>query len=392
MSNSSLTKTLKSYVTLENILFVTVLGLIVFYFVFQTFILQTDNPQVAVTTTSMVPTYQGYDLTEQGTGEYYDILRGDLLIVQNIPPQVGDVIIFTANGYTTPIVHRIVAEKTVNNTVYFATKGDHNPYSDAGDTRGNDFGWIPRSAVLGVVVFAIHHLGWFSLQLQSPFLKVLLIVSVVALVILAFYESFAEGDKNKNNSSNDQDVNKKIRKVYLKIKNYKFRVNRPRVYGFIIFLVFLLSYGGIGMLNYESNSNTVQWLPKSSGPESNNIIDLRKTSLNRPEIYSLSSNNSLYFYNTQILINSSGTFNFVHKLVIGASYIMNGTKHFSPSYNWTIVYDYAGSKLIHAIFKFEIPTDIVNTTLEATLNFSLYSTGLLASSPFYKSLNVTLLV
>ena len=121
-------KVLKSYLKWDNIIFIIILSVIFFYIFFQVIILKTANPQVAVTTTSMVPTYQGFDLTsnsELKPHQYYDIFRGDLLIVQNIEPHVGDVVVFNASlaeggasvncvstptldRCSTPIVHRLL--------------------------------------------------------------------------------------------------------------------------------------------------------------------------------------------------------------------------------------------------------------------------------------------
>ena len=141
MTRVKLKKNINGLFTIENFIFVIILGSILFYLFFQVIILKTTSPQVAVTTTSMDPTYQGFDLTEQQNSQYYDILRGDLLIVQNIQPHVGDVIVFDISHLssicsrpiqTVPIVHRIIAEKIWDCKYYYATKGDNNPTSDAG--------------------------------------------------------------------------------------------------------------------------------------------------------------------------------------------------------------------------------------------------------------------
>ena len=208
------------------------------YVFFQVVILKTSTPQVAVTTTSMVPTYMGFDLQDQGYSpqQYYDILRGDLLIVQNIEPRVGDVIVFSTknldiqcpyNQNSVPVVHRIVAEKNVNGNHFYETKGDHNHFTDAGDCRGLGFSWIPRSNVLGVVVFSIHYLGWFSLQLQDPFIRALLIVATIGIIVLAFYDSFKPADKKKVTIDNNL---KKKKKTYFKIKSKRLKINQSSVF------------------------------------------------------------------------------------------------------------------------------------------------------------------
>ena len=403
MSSSSISKTLKSYLTLDNIIFVVIIGSIVLYVGLQSYVFHTSNPQVAVTTTSMVPTYQGYDLTQNydyHPFQYYDILRGDLLLVQNKNPQVGDVVVFNATMSdggktincmvplnvrsdlcTTPIVHRLVAERIVNGQTEFATKGDHNPYTDAGDNRGNDFGWIYKSAILGVVIFAIHHIGWLSLQLQDNLVRVGLIAAIALILLLTIWDSIKPKKEEKKNKKSSEVSKKRV--VFLKFKNFHLRINRSNLSLFIIFIVIFTSYFGIGMINTATNHNTVQWVPRGQD-ETNNIINLRTSSTNQPEKYG-----SIYMYNTLIRINSSGSLNFVNKLVITT--VFNNFSSSKAAYVWTIVYDYAGSKLIHAVFIFNIPSDTTNMNISTTINYTLYSTGLLASAPFTMSQEVTVL-
>ena len=137
------------------------------------------------------------------------------------------------------------------------------------------------------------------------------------------------------------------------------------------------------MINTATNHNTVQWVPRGQD-ETNNIINLRTSSTNQPEKYG-----SIYMYNTLIRINSSGSLNFVNKLVITT--VFNNFSSSKAAYVWTIVYDYAGSKLIHAVFIFNIPSDTTNMNISTTINYTLYSTGLLASAPFTMSQEVTVL-
>ena len=94
-----------------------------------------------------------------------------------------------------------------------------------------------------------------------------------------------------------------------------------------------------------------------------------------------------------IRINSSGTLNFVNKLVITVVYDNASlTTVKSQPYVWTIVYDYAGTKLIHALFKFTVPSNVSNIAVKTTINFELYSTGLFASAPYTMSQTVTVLI
>ena len=386
MSKHTSKNVFKSYLTWDNIIFAVILAAIIFYLFFQMVILNTSNPQVAVTTTSMVPTYQGFDLTqnyELKPTQYYDILRGDLLIVQNIKPHVGDVAVFKVPGEKTPIVHRLVAERfTANGTQEFATKGDHNGYTDAGDSRGNEFGWIPRSEILGVVVFAIHHLGWFSLQLQTPIIRVFLIVAVVAIILLTLFDNTKPKDEKEAGEKAVIESESKKR-VFLKFKKFKIQVHRPTL--FFIFLVALLTttYVGIGVVNYSSGNNTVTWVYTNNN-ESKGILDLRS---NVPEKYS-----NLYMYDYQIKISSSGFLNTVSKVEITPVYNNLTSTVTNPTYVWTIVYDYSGTKLIHSVMIFNVTNSMSNLAINTTINFKIYSSGLLASHVKSFSMDMTVLV
>ena len=400
MPRIKMKKVFKSYLKWDNVIFVIILAVIFFYLFFQVVVLKTENPQVAVTTTSMVPTYEGFDLSRNPDlkpHQYYDILRGDLLIVQNIEPHVGDVVVFNATmsvggkvvncnpvsgssipvDCVTPVVHRLIAERTVNGVKEFATKGDHNPTADVGE-GGNNFGWIYRSAILGVVVFAIHHLGWFSLQLQSPFVRVLLIVAVIAIILFTLFDNSKPNKENEDFEKMDES-NKP--KVFLKFKKYKIQIHRPTL--FLLFLAILLTstYVGIGVVDYSSGHNTVNWLYNTD--ESNGIIDLHSESTQN---YS-----NIYFYNYQLEISSSGFLNTVNKVEITPIYNNLTTNVVNPTYVWTIVYDYSGTKLIHAVMIFNVTNGLSNLVISTTIYFKIYSSGLLASPVQSFSVNMTVL-
>lgn len=375
-------KTLTKYFTLENVIFVFIILSIFLYLFFQINVLHTDNPQVAVTTTSMVPTYQGYNLTQEGNSptQYYDILRGDLLIIENIPATVGDAIVFNPypTGNSVPVVHRIVAEKNVDGVRYFATKGDHNPTTDAG-IYGNHFGWIPENQVIGVVVFVIHHIGWFSLQLQSSFFKILLVLVIIAIVIYSLYD-YATKSSSKTEKDSSLATNDTKKVVILKLKRIRIKINHPRIFTFLIIALILTTYFGIGFMNYKTQTNTVTWKRTS------NVIDLRPSlSSNTVESFT-----NLYMYDCVIQINSSGSLNYVYKVIITP--VFTNSTYKNPSYVWTIVYDYYGSKDIHAVFLFGIPDNVHNVSLNGTLNFTVYSAGLLAAPPKNTSVPIEVLV
>jgi hypothetical protein len=56
-----------------------------------------------------------------------------------------------------PIIHRVISKETVNGTIYFNTKGDHNP------TQGTDDMMISQDRLLGKAFFRIPYLGWIKI-------------------------------------------------------------------------------------------------------------------------------------------------------------------------------------------------------------------------------------
>ncbi|MHA2298968.1 MAG: signal peptidase I [Candidatus Hodarchaeales archaeon] len=183
------------------------------------FLLNTDTPQVAVTTRSMTPTYWGfYDRPndpEQVIGPFIipvHWLRGDLLIVQGVPYEilnVGDVIVFDDPGLTIPVVHRIIAINETSTGRYFLTKGDDNPISDSDEVSwGNRFGWIHQSNVHGKIILRIPHVGWLSLQTQSVGGRMVLVLIAGLLLVLSFIgeDEKEKEEGNQSESSKEKEI------------------------------------------------------------------------------------------------------------------------------------------------------------------------------------------
>jgi signal peptidase len=111
------------------------------------FALSTDMPVVAVESNSMVPAF----------------CKGDILVIQGVADpfqyrdflEIGDVIVFSPEGKTIPIVHRLV-EKNDDGT--FQTMGDAN------DGRQLPFEKsIEPSQIHGKMLFIIPFLGWIKI-------------------------------------------------------------------------------------------------------------------------------------------------------------------------------------------------------------------------------------
>ena len=350
----------KSILTIDNIIFTGLLLILFLYFGFQTFYLQTDAPQVAVTTTSMVPSYYGFDISYGKHYTAYDSLRGDLLIVQKKPVHIGDTIVFQLDYQEVAIVHRVVAEKTIGNERYFGTKGDHNEISDI-SSSGNNFGWINEKYVKGVVIFSIHNIGWFSLELQNPIIRLILIISMLLIIgigVLEYLKSKDE-DPNKIEDSRSQTRINMKKKIYLTWRKKKILISRPKMFVFFLLLTMVATGGVIGYSHYVSGANSVEIYTKTG-----NQISSINLGLADVEDYS-SQPEAFYLYNFKMLIVSNGVFNWVNRIEMQVIY--DGySADLNPTYVWTLVYDYAGQKEVNPVLTFKVvnTNQVVNAQIE----------------------------
>lgn len=356
----------KKQLTWDNILFFVLLVGIVGYFGVQSFVLNTSTPQVAVTTTSMVPTYDGFDLSHYSS---YDVLRGDLLVVQAKTPVVGDTIVFKAPNQEIPIVHRVVATKTEGGIQYFGTKGDNNAQTDFWNRGGNQFGWIPESEVIGVVIFSVHHIGWLSLEVQQPLFRTALILLLILVGGYWVYEWYTTKDKDEEEEEEGSE-----RSYTFSFGSVHLPIPRPHRVGALVVLFLVLTWGGVGVADLATHSNSTEFLTRD-GQELPNTLSLG----NAAHVEEHQSDNQ-YYYNIKLTIHSSGLLNWVSEVVLSVSY-NGGSSVDNPSYRWTVVYDWAGSKTINAVVVFDNPP--VTNTQSATVDLTLttYSSGLLASGP-----------
>jgi signal peptidase len=127
----------------------------------------TESPLMVVSSESMVPTLN----------------VGDIILVRGVDPTtvtVGTIIIFhSPYNYEMPIVHRVITVGHMDDSIYFETKGDHNPVQD---------GWkVPAQNLMGVYVAKVPYVGLLSLELRGP-IGVTLIILLVALIIAIEYK------------------------------------------------------------------------------------------------------------------------------------------------------------------------------------------------------------
>ena len=91
-------------------------------------------------------------------------------------------------------------------------------------------------------------------------------------------------------------------------------------------------------------------------------------------------------------ISSSGFLNTVNRVEITPVYNNISTSVTNPTYVWTIVYDFSGTKLIHPVLIFKTTSVMSNMSINTTIEFKVFSTGLLASPVKSFSINTTVII
>jgi signal peptidase I len=131
------------------------------------FMLSTTMPVVAVESNSMVPAFY----------------RGDILILRGENAsllKVGDVIVYSPEGQSVPIVHRIIS---INQDGSFQTKGDAN----AGQLSFEKH--ISPSEIHGVVIFIIPYVGWIKIAVTSYVIPNIFWIIIALLIAFAAFKA-----------------------------------------------------------------------------------------------------------------------------------------------------------------------------------------------------------
>ena len=137
----------------------------------------TENPFYVVSSGSMVPNLNVFDV---------------IIVQGNVPfdhLKVGDIIVFNKpNGHDRVIVHR-VAEILNENPLVIRTKGDANP----GSIPGTDFP-IAKQDYIGKVEYVIPQIGYLTRILTPPINYIIIAVIIGIMLVKQFGKNKSESE------------------------------------------------------------------------------------------------------------------------------------------------------------------------------------------------------
>lgn len=133
----------------------------VFYFIFGTF-----SPFYVVSSDSMVPALNAFDVIIIETHTEFDQVK------------LGDIIVFHRPQDEMVIVHRVILIKELGGMLTMVTKGDANMAS----SNGTDFP-ITEDRYMGRVQYVIPFVGYVTILLMPP-INYILIVALIVFVII----------------------------------------------------------------------------------------------------------------------------------------------------------------------------------------------------------------
>ncbi|MHA1214906.1 MAG: signal peptidase I [Candidatus Hodarchaeales archaeon] len=325
------------------------------------FLAGSTSPQVAVTTGSMLPIYNGY---QDNDGLPIYPFRGDILLVRNVSPEdikIGDVIVFqrTNDSSDIPVVHRVIAKWEINGEFVFKTNGDNNIVPDYWKVYGQN--------IKGVVVFRIPHIGWFLIVVQSTAGRI--VILAIAIIILFYGED--DDDEDKEVETSDPKPKNKV--INYRKNNRIFNFFRPKyVYSFLIGLI-LLIFLGTNLLSALSTPPSISLFAINDNSFEHDLLSSDASSplvlTNKYSWIEDNGNFTVFFYPIRIKILSSGLFNSIHRLDIAI-------QENKGLYSWNAVYNFIGVKTIEGGIIGYFSTSGSKTV---TISITLTCRGLLAS-------------
>jgi len=206
---SKLREILKNDYVKTAILIVIIIGSVLSFQFGIRIVLRTEYPFMDVVTGSMVPTLNVGDLV---------VVQGyaDLSMVYAAPPkwdenrtrvlEGGDIVVFLhwsgPDEGVIDLVHRAVGNVTVHGKRYLITQGD-SIYNPSPDTHRNITApydilpGLPEEYVVGKVIAHAPFLGQVATFMQTPSVRIIIIVLIVALLIVEFIPFSKKKDKEQ---------------------------------------------------------------------------------------------------------------------------------------------------------------------------------------------------
>lgn len=320
----------------------------------------------SVSTSSMAPTYQGYERTNTSI----DIFNGDFVILQKKSPQIGDVILFKPQHDTKLYFHRVIAISNTTLGLSYLTKGDDNRYTDNSPVGNTNFGWVPEQNVVGVAIFTIHNVGWFINELFS----INTLIPLLGIALLAFYYYYVSKDiikkflkKLKNKVNPNIQLKYKNRHSTISIKTVK-----SLSYGFMLIIIVLLPLA-TQVFNVATINPNVELLNIDDQPLSDSI-ELSNPHLSILEYYSYNQR-TVDFVSIKMKITSAGYFNSIENVKIQVLNLNESIDKQNANYYyfWTATYSFTGTKIVNSdlIIPYNLYTGQTNTTLQIRFEYTV---------------------
>jgi len=164
----------------------------------------TENPFYVVSSGSMVPNLNVFDVIVVNGNISFDQLK------------IGDIIVFNRPVvHDKVIVHR-VAEFLSKDPLTIRTKGDANP----GSIPGTDFP-ITKEDYIGKVVYVIPQIGYITRILTPPINYVIIAVIVGIMIVKQFGKSKTGTGTLSSGEGNDSHPSSENPKITSEVKNQK---------------------------------------------------------------------------------------------------------------------------------------------------------------------------
>ncbi len=103
--------------------------------------------------------------------------RGDIVVVENIEflgmnefdaekdVGVGDIVVYNAEWYNSPVIHRVIEKNNNSEGTYYIIKGDNNPTADPLKVYPNQI--ISKVVTIGNHPVSIPYIGYLTLLLRG---------------------------------------------------------------------------------------------------------------------------------------------------------------------------------------------------------------------------------